>query len=208
MDINEIVAGFKGIPTGNICDSNGLVGSIDPAIKPLDPHFTMTGKAMTVTVEPGDNLTVHKAIALAEPGTVLVVDAKGYLGAGIFGEMFATSCQARGIVGLVVDGAVRDKIDLIKMQFPVFAKGVNPNGTRKEICGSINAPIVCGGRPVTAGDVIIGDADGVVVIPAEDAEEVLKKSQAKKEKENVMKQLLAEGSTTVELLGFQEKCGM
>ncbi|MBO4880940.1 MAG: RraA family protein [Firmicutes bacterium] len=199
---------FLGIPTGNICDSNGLKGSMDAAIMPMDLHMEMAGIAMTVKCPPEDNLTLHKAIALAKPGTVLVVDCSGYTGCGIFGELFATSCKARGIAGIVIDGACRDKVDLIEMNFPTFARGVNPNGSRKEVLGAIDEPICCGGVTVNAGDIIIGDADGVVVIAKEKAEEVLKKAQAKKQKESELKPLLAQGKTTVELLGFAKKCGM
>lgn len=204
----ELAKEFLGIPTGNICDCNNLKGSMDAAIMPLSHKFAMAGRAMTVTCVPGDNLTIHKAIALAEPGTVLVVDCGGYTGAGVFGELFATSCQARGIVGIVIDGACRDKADLIEMNFPVFTRGVNPNGTRKEVCGAINQTIQCGGILVRPGDVVVGDADGVVVIPKEKEAEVLEKSKAKKNKESELKPLLAAGKTTVELLGFAEKCGL
>ncbi len=163
---------------------------------------------MTVKCEPGDNLTLHKAIAMAEPGTVLVVDCGGWTGAGAFGEMFAVSCVARGIRGVVIDGACRDKADLIEMDFPVFTRGVNPNGTRKELLGEINGTIGCGGVLVSPGDIVVGDADGVVVIAAEKAEEVLENALAKKDRESELKPQLAAGRTTVELLGFAEKCGM
>lgn len=199
---------FIGIPTGNICDCNGLEGAMDSAIMPLHYKMKLAGPAMTVECQPGDNLTIHKAIHIAEPGTVLVISCKGYTDRGVFGEMFATSCVARGIAGVVIDGACRDKEDLIDMNFPVFVRGVNPNGTRKEVCGEINLPISCGGIIVNPGDIIIGDADGIVCIRKEDAEAVLEKSQAKKEKEIVMKPQLAAGKTTVELMGFAKKLGL
>ena len=202
MDIASL---FKGIPTGNICDSNNREGSMDAEINPLHYKFEVTGYAMTVTCAPGDNLTIHKAIAEAKPGSVLVIDCKGYTGAGVFGELFATSCIARGIKGVVIDGACRDKSDLIEMNFPVYSRAVNPNGTLKETCGEINTVIECGGRIVKPGDIIVGDADGIVVIPQEKAQEVLEKSQAKKAKEDELKVLLAQGKTTAELMGFEKK---
>ena len=109
---------------------------------------------------------------------------------------------------MVIDGACRDKEDLIDMNFPVFSLGVNPNGTRKEVCGDINVPIVCAGIQVNPGDIIVGDADGVVCIKKENAAEVLQKAQAKKAKEAELKPLLEAGKTTVELLGFGKKLGM
>lgn len=196
---------FKGVPTGNICDSNQRMGSMDAGINPLHYRFEMTGYAYTVTCEPGDNLTIHKAIAEAEEGSILIINCQGYLGAGVFGEIFATSCMARGIKGVVIDGACRDKRDLIEMNFPVFSRGVNPNGTLKETCGETNATIECGGRIVTPGDIIVGDSDGVVVIPLAQAENVLEKTLAKKKKEDEMKPLLAQGKTTAELMGFAAK---
>ncbi|AKN31898.1 dimethylmenaquinone methyltransferase [Clostridium carboxidivorans P7] len=201
----QLINSFIDIPTGNICDSNNREGSMDESIKPLHDKFQLTGYAMTISCIPGDNLTIHKAIEEAKPGSVLVIDCKGYTGAGVFGELFATSCIARGIKGVVIDGACRDKNDLIELNFPVFAKGVNPNGTLKETCGEINTTIQCGGRIVNPGDIIIGDCDGIVVIPQERAEEVLKKSKAKKQKEDEIKILLAQGKTTAELMGFNKK---
>lgn len=199
---------FLGIPTGNICDCNGLEGAMAAGMMPLDYKMKVAGPAMTVECQPGDNLTIHKAIALAEPGVVLVITCKGYTDRGVFGELFATSCVARGIAGVVIDGACRDKEDLIEMGFPVYSLGVNPNGTRKEICGEINAPITCAGIQVNPGDIIVGDADGVVCIKKENAADVLEKAKAKKAKETELKPLLAAGKTTVELLGFGKKCGM
>lgn len=199
---------FFGIPTGNICDSNGLIGAMDAGIMPLNYKMKMAGTALTVECELGDNLTIHKAIAIAQPGTVLVISCKGNTNCGVFGELFATSCVARGIVGVVIDGACRDKGDLIEMNFPVFSLGVNPNGTIKEICGNINVPIVCGGISVKPGDIIVGDSDGVVRIAKEDAQEVLSKAKEKQKKESQWKPLLAAGQTTVALLGFGEKLGI
>ncbi len=201
----DIASEFKGIPTGNICDMNNREGSMDSGIKPLHYQFELTGYAMTVTCLPGDNLTIHRAIAEAKPGVVLVINCRGFLEAGVFGELFATSCRARGIAGVVIDGACRDKKDLIDMNYPVFSRGVCPNGTLKETCGEINTVIECGGRVVAPGDIIVGDADGVVVIPQARAETILKKAQAKKAKETELKVLLAQGRTTAELMGFSKK---
>jgi 4-hydroxy-4-methyl-2-oxoglutarate aldolase len=201
----DIASAFKGIPTGNICDSNNLQGSMDPAIKPVHYSQKMTGYAMTVICQPGDNLTIHRAIAEAKEGSVLVIDCQGYTGAGVFGELFATSCITKGIKGVVIDGACRDKQDLIKMNFPTFSRTVNPNGTLKNTCGAIDTVIECGGRIVKPGDIIIGDADGVVVIPQENAQEVLEKSIQKKAKEDELKVLLTQGKTTAELMNFQHK---
>lgn len=201
MDILE----FVGIPTGNVCDSNGLLGSMDSGVQALDRNMTVVGRAFTVECPPGDNLTIHKAILEAQPGDVLVVNCQGFLHAGCFGELMATACVVKGIAGVVIDGACRDKNDLIEMNFPTFVRATCPNGTVKETCGKTNVPVVCGGLTVNPGDVIVGDCDGLVVIPQEKAEEVLEKSKLKKAKEAEIRQKLQQGITTAELFNLTPK---
>lgn len=196
---------FEGIPTGNICDSNGRVGAMDPQIQALDRNMTLVGRAFTVECAPGDNLTIHKAVLEAQPGDVLVVNCAGYRNAGSFGELLATACRARGILGIVIDGACRDKNELIEMNFPTFVRGTCPNGTVKEFCGRTNLPMVCGGLTVKPGDVIIGDCDGVVVIDQDKAEEVLERSIAKKAFEDDVRAKLEQGVTTAELFHLYDK---
>ena len=201
MDIQE----FKGIPTGNICDSNGRLGALDPAIQALDRHMTVVGRAYTVQCPPGDNLTIHKAMVEAQPGDVLVVSCGGFLHAGGFGELMATACQVKGIGGIVIDGACRDKNELIEMGFPTFVRGTCPNGTAKENCGATGTAVLCGGTLVRTGDIVVGDCDGVVVIPQEKAEGVLERSKAKKAKEDVIRQQLLSGISTAELFDLTKK---
>ena len=178
----DIASAFKGIPTGNICDMNGREGSMDAAIKPLDYHFEMAGYAMTVTCVPGDNLTIHRAIAEAKPGVVLVIQCQGYLQAGVFGELFATSCRARGIAGVVIDGACRDKRDIIEMNYPVFARGVCPNGTLKETCAlsmkSSNAAVVSSTPGISLSVMPTVSSS----FPKNGPKEVLEKSQGRRKK--------------------------
>ena len=201
MDILE----FRDIPTGNICDSNNRLGALDPAIQALDRHMTVAGVAYTVQCPPGDNLTVHKAMLEARPGDVLVVSCGGFLNAGGFGELMATACQVKGIAGVVIDGACRDKNELIEMGFPTFVRGTCPNGTVKENCGATGTAVLCGGTLVRTGDIVVGDCDGVVVIPQESAEAVLERSKAKKAKEDEIRQQLLGGSSTAELFDLTKK---
>lgn len=209
LQYEKIVDAFQGIPTGNICDSNERRGSMTSAITGLNRKFAVTGRAMTVRCHPGDNLTIHKAIHQARPGAVLVIDCGGFVEAGCFGEMFAISCRNRGIRGVVIDGACRDKNALIDMNFPVYSRAVCPNGTTKEILGQIDVPIVCGGIPVEPDDIVVADCDGVVVIPRAKAEEVLEKAQKKLEfEETILGPQLAKGKTTVELMGLAKKLGL
>ena len=199
---------FLEAPTGNICDANGGRGVMDAGIHPLDRHMQMAGRALTVACAAGDNLTIHKAVVLAQPGDVLVINCGGYLNAGVFGEMLALSCMAKGIAGVVIDGSCRDVNDLIELGFPTFVRGVNPRGTIKDTCGAVGGEVLCGGVTVRSGDVVVGDCDGVVVIPQEEAEEILDKALAKKKREDEMRPLLRAGSTTAELLGLADKLGL
>ena len=199
---------FLEAPTGNICDANGGRGVMDAGIHPLDRHMQMAGRALTVACAAGDNLTIHKAVVLAQPGDVLVINCGGYLNAGVFGEMLALSCMARGIAGVVIDGSCRDVNDLIELGFPTFVRGVNPRGTIKDTCGAVGGEVLCGGVTVRSGDVVVGDCDGVVVIPQEEAEAILDKALAKKQREDEMRPLLRAGGTTAELLGLVDKLGL
>lgn len=196
---------FQGIPTGNIADSQGFRGVMDAGIQPLDRKMQVVGRALTCACAAGDNLTIHKAVVMAQPGDVLVVSCGGYLNCGVFGEMLAISCRAKGIAGIIIDGSCRDSLELIEMDFPTYVRGVNPNGTIKETCGAVNGKILCGGVWVNGGDIIAADADGVVVIKPDEAAEVLKKASAKKVRESELRPLLAAGKTTAELLGLIDK---
>lgn len=201
----NLIEAFQGIPTGNIADNQGFRGVMDAGIQPLDRHMTVVGRALTCACAAGDNLTIHKAVLLAKPGDVLVVSCGGYLNAGVFGEMLAVSCRAKGIAGIIIDGSCRDSLELIEMNFPTYVRGVNPNGTIKETCGAVGGKVLCGGVWVEDGDIIVGDADGVVVVKAAEAEEVQKKASAKKAKEDILRPQFAAGKTTAELLGLMDK---
>ena len=199
---------FLDAPTGNICDANGGRGVMDAGIHPLDRHMKVAGRALTVACAAGDNLTIHKAVLLARPGDVLVINCGGYLNAGVFGEMLALSCMAKGIAGVIIDGSCRDVNDLIDLKFPTFVRGVNPRGTIKDTCGAVGGEVLCGGVTVRTGDVVVGDCDGVVVVAEADAEEILEKALPKKRREDEMRPLLMAGGTTAELLGLMDKLGL
>jgi len=201
---DEDMMRFLRLPGGNICDSNGKGGNMDPQIKPIDPKSHMVGRAFTVRCHPGDNLPIHRAIAAAPEGSVLVVDAHGYCGGGHFGEIMALACRARNLAGLVIDGSCRDADDIEEVGFPVFCRALNPGGTVKETLGQLNIPIDCGGLIVNPGDIVFGDRDGVIVIPQEKAEEVLVKAEALAAKEVEVKAMIQQGKTTIEIYGFEK----
>ena len=146
--MEHVMERFQRLPLGNICDANGKRGSMDPAIRPVDPSLHMVGRAYTVRCHPGDNLAIHKAITEAPDGSVLVIDAGGYTGGGHIGEIMCFACMQRGIRGLVIDGTCRDADDIQALGFPVFSRGFNPGGTVKETVGQTEIPIVCGGPAI------------------------------------------------------------
>jgi 4-hydroxy-4-methyl-2-oxoglutarate aldolase len=195
---------FKQLPTGNVCDANGKIGNMDAGIKPVDPKSKLVGPAITVVSSPADNLALHRAIYEAEPGSVLVINAHGYTNAGPFGDIMVTASQARGIAGVVIDGTCRDSNDIQESGFPMFSRGFNPGGTGKEDLGTIGGPIQCGGVTVRQGDLIVADRDGVVVIEQEKIHEVLKRALAIFDKEIKVREMLAQGKTTLEIYGFDK----
>jgi regulator of RNase E activity RraA len=150
-----------------LADVAGRRGALDGRIRAVRPNMKFAGTAFTVEVRPGDNLMIHAAMSLAKPGDVLVIDGKGDLGSALMGTIMMTACKQLGIAGVVIDGAVRDTLEIEEMGFPVFAAGYNPNGPTKNIGGRIGHPVSVGGVTVNAGDFVIGDADGVVVVERE-----------------------------------------
>ncbi|MFC4626338.1 4-carboxy-4-hydroxy-2-oxoadipate aldolase/oxaloacetate decarboxylase [Daeguia caeni] len=156
-----------------VFDAQNRTGALAASIKPIDPNSTIAGPAFTCVCEPGDNLTLHAALKMAKPGDVLVCNAMGATEQGMFGDVMASCGKGRGLAGLVTDGGVRDRLTIIAVGFPVFAANVCMKGTVKEVLGPLNQPVVLGGVLVRPGDLIIGDADGVVVVPIETAATVL-----------------------------------
>jgi 4-hydroxy-4-methyl-2-oxoglutarate aldolase len=150
-----------------MADVAGRRGALNGRIRPVSKHMKMAGPAFTVEVRPGDNLMIHAAMMMARPGDVLVIDGKGDLGAALMGTIMMTACKQLGLAGVVIDGAVRDTLEIEEMGFPVFAAGANPNGPTKNVPGRIGHPVSVGGVTVRAGDFVLGDADGVVVVERE-----------------------------------------
>ncbi|MET3506475.1 RraA family protein [Halalkalibacter oceani] len=191
----KVIEGFSGIATPNIGDVMGRMFSMDHSIKSVNkPGVHIVGNAFTVRTHPSDNLMVHKAMDLAKPGDVIVVDACGDMGHAIIGEIMCHYAKVKGIVGYIIDGPVRDLYGIAKMGFPVFAKGGTPRGPYKEGPGEINTLISCGGVAVRPGDVIVADDDGVIVIPKEEAAHVLKNAEEVQEKEEMIIQSIYDGT--------------
>jgi 4-hydroxy-4-methyl-2-oxoglutarate aldolase len=182
----------------------GRRGALDAGLRPLWQGIRLCGTAFTLRARVGDNLTLHQAIYAAQAGDVLVADAGGYTEAGMWGDVTTTAAMARGIEGLVIDGAVRDVESIRQMRFPIFSRGVSMKGTTKKSLGEIGVPIALGGVTVNPGDLVLGDEDGVVVVPKEIAAEVLEAARRKEAYEEGLRQQLRAGKTTLELLGFDE----
>lgn len=180
----DLVKKAKGFQASILADVGGRRGGLSGRIQPLSKTMKMAGPALTVEVRPGDNLMIHAAIQMAQPGDVIIVDGKGDLNCALTGALMAAHAKSVGVAGFVIDGAVRDTEDCAKGDFPIFAAGANANGPWKNAPGRINWPISAGGVAVNPGDLVVGDADGVVVVPREMAAQVLAAAQAKVDSED------------------------
>lgn len=170
---------FRSIPTTCISDALDGLNNLHPSIKPLNNEHVLCGRAFTVKMPVGDNLVVLKALRTANPGDILVIDAKGDEYRAIAGDFVIGMAKTLGIGGIVVDGVIRDLKGILDLNFPVFCKGTTVAASGKAGVGELNVPISCGGISVKPGDIIVGDTDGVVVVPKETEEVVLKKAQDK-----------------------------
>ncbi len=174
-----VVAEAAQYPSSILADVAGRRGALSGRIAPLSPGMKFAGPALTVEVRPGDNLMIHAAMAIAKPGDVLVIDGKGDLNSALMGEIMSHQCMAIGVVAVVIDGAVRDAEAIRAMGFAMVAAGLNPNGPTKFVPGRINHPISIGGVSVSAGDLVVGDGDGVTVIERDKAAAMLPLAAAK-----------------------------
>lgn len=200
----SLAARLAALGTATIGEASPWARIIGLPLQPLAPNMAAAGPALTVACRPGDNLALHRAIAVAAPGDILVVDYGGNTVSGPFGEIMALACQLRGIAALVTDGSVRDSARLIEMGFPVFARGANIRGTTKRDRGEIGEPITFGGTRIERGDLVVADADAVIVLPASEVEAALAAGEARVAAEARMMERLRAGETTLQILGLTE----
>ena len=188
----RLVAELARMVTPHLSDSMERLYAGGHQLRPMHKEGKLAGPAFTVRTAAGDNLLVHKALDSAQRGDVIVVDAGGWLDNAIIGELMAARLRQRGIAGIVIWGAIRDSAELGAGSYPVYAAGVTHRGPYKNGPGEINVPVVIGGMPVNPGDIIVGDADGLVAVPQDQAERVLASAKSILEKETAsMKQILA-----------------
>lgn len=182
----DVVAQFRDLPVANVSDSMARMAGGGARLRPMHAGGAMAGPAFTVKTRPGDNLMIHKALDLAAPGDIIVVDGGGDLTNALIGEIMSSYAEQRGIGGLVIDGAVRDSAALRASRFPVFAGGVTHRGPYKDGPGEINVPIAVGGMVIEPGDLVLGDDDGLVCVPFDHVEAVWQAAHAKQAAEDVI----------------------
>lgn len=203
-DENDIVQVGK-FSAATLHEAAGKKGALPSGIKPLSSRMKICGPAVTVHSPPVDNIMLHEAILAAKPGDVLVVEVSGEYEAGYWGDVMTHAAKERNIKGLIIDGCVRDSEEIIEMGFPVFSRGLCIGGTAKNGGGTINYPITIGQVVISPGDLIVGDSDGIVVLPKSEIKEIIAKAEERENHEEKIRKQLAAGKTTMEIYGWKSK---
>jgi 4-hydroxy-4-methyl-2-oxoglutarate aldolase len=200
-----LASGLKQAGVATVHEAAGRTGLMGPSLRPIQDGLLIGGPAVTVLCPPGDNMMIHAAVEVVQPGDVLVVATMSNSTDGMFGDLLATSLRTRGCVGLVIDAGVRDVADLRAMQFPVWSAAIHAQGTVKASPGSVNVPVVCVGVRVEPGDVVVADDDGVVVVPKRQAHDVLAAAQERLATEEETRRRLEAGQLGLDFYGLRDR---
>jgi 4-hydroxy-4-methyl-2-oxoglutarate aldolase len=200
---HQTYAAYAEVAAATAHEAMGRRGAMHSAIKPLRPGMRVLGEAFTCLCHANDNLTLHAALKMAGPGQVIVCASDGFTEQGMFGDVMASCAVGRGIAGLVVDGGVRDSATIAQIGFPVFSRAVSIKGTVKETLGPLQIQVVVGGVAVNPGDLVIGDDDGVVIVPRAEIDALADKCREREAKEARFREALLSGKTTWEMLDLE-----
>jgi 4-hydroxy-4-methyl-2-oxoglutarate aldolase len=199
--VERLLERLRQVPVANVSDVRNSFGALDPAIRPVVPG--LCGPAVTVKCYPGSIITVHKALYEARPGDVLVVDGEGDMGGALFGELMAIAARTKGLAGVIIDGPVRDVRELQELGLPIYARGFNPRVATNRRVGQVGVPVSVGGVVINPGDILLGDADGLIAIPAAELEATVVASENKSLAEDAIAGRIRAGETLIDILGMR-----
>jgi 4-hydroxy-4-methyl-2-oxoglutarate aldolase len=201
----DLIRALGELGVATVHEAQDRTGLMRPYMRPIYPSAKAAGSAITISSHPGDNLMIHAALELCQPGDILVVSPTSESTDGMFGELLGVSATAHGVVGLVIDAGVRDVADLTAMKFPVWSKAISAQGTLKYAGGSVNVPIVCAGASLLPGDVVVADVDGVVVVPRRMAADIARLGAERVAKEQKSRERLRKGELGLDFYGLRAR---